>query len=101
MFYILIQSMKIIENIYFSDGAEDCYGGDEQEPSSTQNPPQPGECKDNEVTFSPNPDFCDFYILCACGKETILQCAAGLYFDPSISGCNFQQLVNCQNGIRT
>ncbi|CAL8073274.1 unnamed protein product [Orchesella dallaii] len=57
----------------------------------------PGECQDNDVSFRPFPGDCRYYTLCACGANVLLECAAGLYFDPTIGKCNFMQLVpGCQ-----
>ena len=86
------------------DGADSCYDGNEPEPdpTTTVTPPptttsSPGRCQPNEVTFHEFPGLCQYYTMCACSSEVLLQCAPGLYFDPTINNCNFQQLVNCEN----
>lgn len=84
------------------DGAETCF--EEEEPTTTTttttltpstSTSNGGRCQNNEVTFHPFPGLCEYYIMCACGTEVLLQCAPGLYFDQSLNNCNFQQLVDC------
>jgi len=55
----------------------------------------PGRCNENDVSFHPFPGHCQYYILCACGTEVLMQCAPGLHFDPSRDQCNFEALVEC------
>jgi len=64
---------------------------------TTPTPPGEINCLPNVVSFHPFPGGgnCDYYVMCACGVEVLLQCAPGLYFDPSINNCNFIQLVPC------
>jgi len=93
----------MIERVAFCDGASDCY-----EDVVTVSPPTttvPGDqttpgggsdsCEPNTVSFHPFPGSCDYYTLCACGAQVLLQCAPGLYFDTKINSCNFIQLVEC------
>jgi len=95
---------KMLDRVVNCDGATDCYGEETPAPTTTTTlaptpttTTAPGTCKPNDVSFEPFPGKCDFYTMCACGAQVLLQCAPGLYFDPKITTCNFQQLVDCQN----
>jgi hypothetical protein len=93
---------RMLDRVVNCDGKPDCFG-DVTEPVGTTTTTQPttttteapGTCRPNEVSFHPFPGTCEYYTMCACGAQVLLQCAQGLYFDPTISNCNFQQLVDC------
>lgn len=102
---------RMLVRVAQCDGASSCYednvtttttitpaptGPTTVGPTTTVDPTNP--CRDNEVSFHPFPGMCQFYTMCACGAQVLLQCAPGLYFDPSINNCNFIQLVPCENG---
>ncbi|XP_021948980.1 uncharacterized protein LOC110846509 [Folsomia candida] len=98
---------SMVQRAAFCDGNADCFNNpDPTLPTTTTTEPgptttrDPSQCQPNEVTFRPFPTDCTFYTMCACGANVLLQCAPGLYFDPSINNCNFMQLVSCQDGVR-
>jgi len=93
---------KMLVRVAKCDGAAECFEDTDPEPgptttTTTTEAPEPGRCRPNEVTFHPFPGLCEYYTMCACSSEVLLHCAPGLYFDPSINNCNFQQLVDCEN----
>jgi len=66
--------------------------------SSTSDSPPAGSC--THGSNSPHPNDCEKYYLCANDSLIENTCPSGLYYDTSISQCNWSQSVDCCNGQR-
>jgi len=49
----------------------------------------------NDIAFVPSHASCDAYYICYSGAAVQFQCAAGLYYNHNIKGCDLKQNVNC------
>ncbi|CAL8124526.1 unnamed protein product [Orchesella dallaii] len=58
------------------------------------------QCPPEGVSFLPLPD-CTLYLICDNGLGTVMECAAGLYFNPSTEQCDYYENVpECVGGTR-
>merc|ERR1711962_1338640 len=55
---------------------------------------QPGDL------FLPDPDDCDSYYMCNAGGVAVaMDCPEGLYFDITLSLCNWPETLECMEGM--
>jgi hypothetical protein len=45
--------------------------------------------------FFPNPDDCGSYYVCNWGDAILMQCPAGLHFNPSLNVCDWPEQAGC------
>ena len=53
------------------------------------------ECPNNKAAFYPDPYDCSAYHFCNGGKDKVLKCEPGLYYDKSRDICDWRKNVNC------
>ncbi len=55
------------------------------------------ECPNKKAAFYPDPFDCSAYHFCNGGKDMVLKCEPGLYYDKSRDICDWRKNVNCKN----
>jgi chitinase len=55
------------------------------------------ESVDGLAVFVPHPTDCSKYYACQGSCPILMECPPGLFFDPSISVCNYPQFVQCSS----
>lgn len=55
------------------------------------------ECPSNKAAFYPDPYDCSAYHFCNGGKDKVLKCEPGLYYDRSRDVCDWRKNVNCKH----
>merc|ERR1711962_211194 len=65
-------------------------------PTTTGVPVECPESVDGFPVFVPHPTDCTKYYECQKDWPILMECAPPLYFDPSISACNWPSQVDCQ-----
>jgi hypothetical protein len=54
------------------------------------------ECPTNKPSFYPDPYDCSAYHFCNAGKDKVLKCEPGLFYDRSRDVCDWRKNVNCK-----
>jgi hypothetical protein len=57
------------------------------------------ECPPGNAMFYPDPYDCSAYHFCNGGKDKVLKCEPGLYYDKTRDICDWRKNVNCKNAI--
>ncbi len=55
------------------------------------------ECPNKKAAFYPDPYDCSAYHFCNGGKDKVLKCEPGLYYDRSRDICDWRKNVNCKH----
>lgn len=55
------------------------------------------ECPNRNAQFYPDPYDCSAYHFCNGGKDKVLKCEPGLYYDKSRDICDWRKNVNCKH----
>ena len=53
------------------------------------------QSQDGLAVYVPHPYDCSLYFQCVDLSPTLMACPPGLYFDPTISVCNWPEFVDC------
>ena len=59
------------------------------------------ESQDGLAVYVPHPYDCSLYFQCVGLSPTLMSCPPGLYFDPTITVCNWPEFVDCHNSSTT
>ena len=57
------------------------------------------ECPNMKAQFYPDPYDCSAYHFCNAGKDKVLTCEPGLYYDRSRDVCDWKKNVNCTDSV--
>merc|ERR1712066_167189 len=57
--------------------------------------------QDGLAVYVPHPYDCSLYFQCVGLSPTLMSCPPGLYFDPTITVCNWPEFVDCHNSSTT
>ena len=50
---------------------------------------------DGELVFIPDPEYCEKYYICTPYGPELQSCPSGLWWDSTINGCNWPEMVEC------
>ena len=50
---------------------------------------------DGELVFLPDPEYCEKYYICTPYGPELQSCPSGLWWDSTINGCNWPEMVEC------
>ena len=77
VYLLLLLNLTCVLNIFTVNGEIEC-------------PPWNGE-----LVFIPDPEYCEKYYICTPYGPELQSCPSGLWWDSTINGCNWPEMVDC------